>query len=58
MLYLLLALVMGAAAAFINKEKNRGNEVLAFFAGFFFGIIGILVNGFLPAIKEEDKKDN
>ena len=42
MIYFITSLVCGFIAAYINVQKNRNNEGLAFASGFFLGIFGVL----------------
>ncbi len=46
--------ICGAIAMLINASKNRGNKGLAFASGFFFGVIGIIVNACLPSVPEKE----
>ena len=42
MITFIILTTFGGIAAYINSEKNRGNEFWAFMGGFLFGIFGIL----------------
>ena len=54
----IFAIIFGGIASYINGNKNRGNEGLAFAGGFFFGIFGIIYNLCLSKVevKEEVKE--
>lgn len=64
--YLIIGVICGVICVAINKAKNRGNEVLAFAGGFFFGFFGVLVNVCLsevtlppgPVVPEQEKTND
>ena len=57
-LYLTLAMgvLMGAWGNYIADRKNR-SRLLGFTLGFLFGILGVLVMFFIPALKAEDSDE-
>ena len=57
-LYMTLAMgvLMGAWGNYIADRKNR-SRLLGFSLGFLFGILGVLVMFFIPAVPPEDSSD-
>ena len=57
-LYMTLAMgvLMGAWGNYIADRKNR-SRLLGFSLGFLFGILGVLVMFFIPAVAPEDSSD-
>jgi len=57
-LYMTLAMgvLMGAWGNYIADRKNR-SRLLGFSLGFLFGILGVLVMFFIPALKAEDSDE-
>ena len=57
-LYMTLAMgvLMGAWGNYIADRKNR-SRLLGFSLGFLFGILGVLVMFFIPALKADDSSD-
>ena len=57
-LYMTLAMgvLMGAWGNYLADRKNR-SRLLGFSLGFLFGILGVLVMFFIPALKAEDSDE-
>ncbi|MGC6480108.1 MAG: hypothetical protein ACON42_07005 [Flavobacteriaceae bacterium] len=58
-LYMSLAVgvLMGAWGNYISEKKGR-SRLLGFSLGFLFGIIGVIVMYFIPAVEAEDSSDD